>query len=203
MTRSRVVLWAASDYWQAAQIILNIRIQPNGPTDAPRWWTYPNPTTSCTCLRVSCSAACKLVRTPLSRASFGWLSCSARAARCRKLSCIQRSIRAGSQLDRAWPHMAGPLSRAGCCRMLANVTRICSVRGCGVRLVYARGWCTCCMCVGGVVHVPCRLCGGRRSGYLVREQGRVWEALESGVAVVRWGGLQVLQGKQGEGSHRG
>ena len=38
---------------------------------------------------------------------------------------------------------------------------------------------------------------------MVKGEGGVWEALGCGVAVVWWGGRYLLQGQQGEGSHRG
>ena len=74
---SRVMSRAASDDWQAAQII---SVQPDGPAAAPRWWADPVPTTSCSCSRLSCSQLQRQLR-GLKRRSW----------RSKRLSCMQAS----------------------------------------------------------------------------------------------------------------
>ena len=52
----------------------------------------------------------------------------------------------------------------------------------------------------GTVRSPSPPASLKRTGWQ-GEQGKVWEALGSGVAVVWWGGWWVLQGQPGGGSH--
>ena len=95
--------------------------------------------------------------------------------------------------------MAEPLSRAGEQQPSASGLGLCGVVSVVLGVGAPTGWVG--VVVWGTLLVHVSRGGGRADGWH-GEQGRVWEALGSGVVVVWWGGWWVLQGLQAEGSHQ-